>query len=221
MFDSLFGIAAPHHCYGCQKIGTLLCDNCKYDITSEPFLRCLACGQNSTNTGVCTECRVAYQRAWCVGERSDVLQYLIGGYKFQYARDAYRPMADLLDDRLPELPPGTVIVPIPTVASHIRERGFDHMKLIASRFAKIRNVETISLLSRATNTKQRDANRGRRINQAKTAFRVSKKVDPDIPYLLLDDVVTTGATLHYAAKTLQDAGAETIWTAAIARQPLD
>lgn len=95
------------------------------------------------------------------------------------------------------------------------------MKLVAGRIAKKRGLTMLSMIDRVANTKQRDADRQKRFAQAKAAFRVNKKINPDVPYLLVDDVVTTGATVYYAAKALHDAGAKTIWVVAIARQPLD
>ncbi|MNH40046.1 DNA utilization protein GntX [compost metagenome] len=67
-------------------------------------------------------------------------------------------------------------------------------------------------------TKQRDANRAVRAAQAKRAFKARSSTDSHC-YLLIDDVVTTGATIKYAAKALRDAGAKDVWVAAIARQP--
>jgi predicted amidophosphoribosyltransferase len=77
------------------------------------------------------------------------------------------------------------------------------------------------VLERVTSTKQRQATKTQRIEQAKAAFAVKIAIDPDVPYLLIDDVVTTGATMQYAAQQLKDNGAREIWVAAIARQPLD
>jgi ComF family protein len=221
MIDRLLETIAPHHCYGCHKLGTLLCGNCKYDIVLDKFFNCVACGSGISPTGVCASCRVPYSRAWCVGERSGTLQQLIGGHKFRYVRGAYRPLAQLLLEALDQLPPGTVVVPIPTIAAHIRERGFDHTLLLARYVAKKRGLKVEKVLRRVTNTKQRDAGRAKRIAQAKTAFRLQGKVQKSTPYLLIDDVVTTGATLQYAAEVLKTAGVEEVWVAVIARQPLD
>ena len=141
MIDRVLSFIAPHHCSGCGFEGTLLCDNCKYDITSEPFSACVACGTGIANThGVCSNCEVPYQRAWCVADRRDQLQRLIGNYKFTNARSAYYPLADLFDASLPQLPANVVIVPVPTVNSHIRQRGYDHMLLIARRFGRLRTL---------------------------------------------------------------------------------
>src|SRR5438445_12581192 len=82
MIDDILSIVAPLLCYGCGIEGTLLCDNCKYNISTEKFIQCIACGGASL-AGVCRQCRVPYSRGWCVGERSGVLQRLIGNYKFQ------------------------------------------------------------------------------------------------------------------------------------------
>lgn len=214
-------IIAPHHCCECGQIGMLLCDNCKYNIISEPENVCLACGKACGERGICSECRTSYDRAWHVGKRADTLQRLIGLYKFERARSAYRPLASLLDAVLPQLPGGTVLVPVPTVSSHIRQRGYDHTLLVVKRLASIRGLKWSRTLNRQTNTMQRHASARLRKAQAKEAFTVNGQVDPSTTYLLIDDVTTTGATLQYAAKTLKDAGANNVWVAGIARQALD
>lgn len=222
MIDRLLSFVAPHHCCGCGKIGSLLCSNCEYDIISEPFETCVSCDEQLAGAkGVCQGCSVAYDRAWCVGRRQDTLQHLIGNYKFTNAKAAHHSLALLLDKRLPLLPDTTIIVPIPTVSSHIRQRGYDHMLRMAKTLGRFRNIPVSTALERQTSTKQRDASRSVRIKQAKAAFICNRPLDPDVTYLLLDDVVTTGATVNYAAATLKAAGATTVWVATISRQPLD
>lgn len=170
---------------------------------------------------LCKGCRVPYERAWAVGNREGVLQRLIGLYKFERARSGYKALGELLLNSLPELPPETIIVPVPTVSGHIRERGYDHMLLIAKYVAKKRGLKLQRLLERKTSTKQRQAGASQREVQAKRAFEVRGVISKDVPYLLLDDVITTGATLKYASKALVDAGAKHVWVAVVARQTLD
>jgi len=171
--------------------------------------------------GICTKCNVSYTRAWCVADRRDGLERLINRFKFENAKAAHQSLATLLHERLPELPANTVVVPIPTVSAHIRQRGYDHMLLVARHLAQLRQLPCISVLERATSTRQRDTSRSVREAQAKVAFRCRVSLDPDAIYLLVDDVMTTGATMKYAAKTLRDAGADTVWAATVSRQPLD
>lgn len=222
MIDTLLSLLAPHHCYGCGKVGSLLCENCKYNITSDSFNICISCGYlASPATGLCGRCKVAYERAWCVGERADELQQLIKSFKFQRAKAAYRPLADLLSETLPELPKNTVIVPIPTLSSHIRQRGYDHTLLVARRLASSMNLHVEPVLRRQTATKQVGADRALRLEQARAAFSCNQTLKSDVPYLLVDDVITTGATLEYAARSLKKTGATVVWVAAVARQPLN
>lgn len=223
MLDGLMSLIAPHHCSGCGIRGTLLCDNCKYDILEDTFVGCASCGKRlAGKSGICARCRVPYARAWCVAERRDTLQRLIGNFKFTYTRSAYKPLAELLHEHLPELPRNTVIVPVPTAHSHIRERGYDHMLLVARQLSRLRDRPLENkLLCRATNTKQRSESARKRTKQARVAFETTRPADPSAIYLLIDDVITTGATVKYASKALLDAGAKEVWVASISRQPLD
>ena len=153
-----------------------------------------------------------------MGERVEVLQQLIDAYKFERAKACHRPLADLLASCLPDLPTETIVVPIPTISSHIRQRGYDHTLLIARRVAKMKGLTLDPVLLRRTATKQRGATRKERIAQAKEAFALKSTALPGRPYLLIDDVVTTGSTVKYAAQLLKDAGAGEVWVGVIARQ---
>jgi ComF family protein len=182
---------------------------------------CIVCHRPTGNTWLCNNCRMPYEKVWGVGDRDGTLQRLIGLYKFERARSAYRTLGDLLLDILPELPVGTVVVPIPTTPSRIRERGYDHMLLVAKYIARVRGLKCQQLVRRQTNTKQRQATAKQREAQAKQAFVVHGEINADVPYLLIDDVVTTGATIKYASLALRNAGAKHVWVAVVARQTLD
>jgi ComF family protein len=221
MIDTLFSYLAPHPCCSCGKLGPLLCDNCKYNIICEISSSCIICGVVSGRNGICSTCTVPYSKAWHVGERADELKRLIDGFKFENKKESFRALGDLLDACVDELPREAVIVAIPTTSSHIRIRGYDHARLIAKYFATKRGLTYQTLLQRRTNTMQRNASRKERVSQARKAFQVTTDLDGDVPYLLIDDITTTGATLYFATKALQNAGATTVWVATIARQPLD
>lgn len=221
MLDRLIEFIAPHYCYSCGIAGTQLCDNCKYDITSEPFSQCLVCYKPTIGPNLCKTHAVPYQKAWVVGERRDVLDILIDRYKFGHERAASRELAALLDMVVPELPSDTVVVAVPTISRHIRQRGFDHAALVARHFAKSRALSYQAVLDRSTTSVQFGASKASRLAQAKQAFKLNGSANPEVPYLLIDDVFTTGATMHYAAKELADAGVQNVWVAVVARQPLD
>ena len=219
MINRLLQMVAPHYCYGCAKVGSLLCDECKYDITEDSLSGCIVCLSPSLS-GVCLGCRTSYQRAWCVGERSDVLRDLINGYKFERAEAAYLSLASLLDLHLPQLPADTVLVPVPTIRRHIRQRGYDHVLLLARELGRLRGIPVQPIVTRRNNLVQLGKNRRDRKLQAAESFHAVGPLDQKT-YVLIDDVITTGATLSAAAKSLKDVGAEYIWCAVIARQPLE
>ena len=220
MLEKPLQLLAPHYCCSCGVIGAILCEYCKYDIESESYEQCLVCrGVVRAGEALCQQHALPYSRAWCVGERSEALLKLIDAHKFERAKSAYRTLAELMDTALPVLPENTTIVPVPTIAPHIRRRGYDHTALLARQLAKRRGLSYLAAIDRLTATSQLGKGRCDRRKQAKQAFRCSRSLDPGV-YLLVDDIFTTGATLEFAAKALRDAGAEEVWVAAIARQPL-
>lgn len=221
MIDTLLSFIAPHHCSGCGEIGSLLCPNCKYDIEGGESNYCVVCAQQITGPdGVCRGCASIVERAWMVGERSEVLRVLIDQYKFERVRATGKVLADLLADRLPELPHNVVIVPTPTVSSHIRRRGYDHIGLVAASLARRRHVPVARAIERRHSKVQLGSSRKDRIRQAETAFACRQLLDSDTIYLIIDDVVTTGATVQSMAKCLREAGATQVWVAVVAHQPL-
>ncbi len=172
--------------------------------------------------GVCGVCLTTYERAWVVTERSGEIEQLLNGYKFMRQRAGANTCVDLLDTVLPDFSGVKLkIVSIPTISKHIRHRGYDHMGLIAKGLAKRRRLPYSTVLARQTNTVQLGSSKRQRVINAKEAFHVSSRLDSTAIYLLVDDVVTTGATLRFASQALLEAGAGAVWAAAIARQPLD
>lgn len=156
MIDQLLNLVAPHHCYGCDKTDTILCDNCKNNIDAHHFSGCLQCLKLSGVGRVCRSHRLAYSQVWGLGERHDTLERLIDAYKFGRNKAAARELGRLLAGRIDRLPMNTCIVPIPTIAPHIRQRGFDHTLLIAREIlAKLHDAAMTSLLIRRTKTAQR------------------------------------------------------------------
>ena len=218
MIDKLLSYIAPHHCYSCANIGSILCDNCKFHILEEPYEQCIQCDVPS-QYGVCKSCqqKLPYSNAWIVGERKSVLENIIHDYKFRRNVAAVQASADLLEKRLPYLPDNTTIIPVPTITRHIRIRGYDHTSILANQVAKKRSLKYINSLKRNHNLVQVGSDAKTRHQQAKTAFFITEKLDTTRPYLLIDDVITTGATIKYAAQSLRDAGAQEIWIAALAR----
>lgn len=109
-----------------------------------------------------------------------------------------------------------VVVPLPTIGRHVRERGLDHTLRVARKLAKLRGWGYERILSRAADTVQVGSKEAKRQEQVKKAYRVQGKVDTGKMYILLDDVWTTGSSMLAAAKVMRDAGVEHMMGAVIA-----
>ena len=213
---------APHLCFGCGKIGTPLCHNCKNNITTEPFVGCILCGKVSPE-GLCAQHDVPICKAWVVSERRTVLRRVIDAYKFENVKASANILADLLVDTLPILPRNTMIIPIPTASAHVRQRGYDHLDILARLLSQKLELPVMRLLQRSSAKTQHRLNKVERQQEAKGAFYVRKQLNVpfDTPLLLLDDIITTGSTVSSSAQALTNIGYKTIFVAALAYQPLD
>ena len=218
--ERVLQIIAPHPCSGCGKVGAVLCDDCKYDIISEPFGGCVLCGIPNSS-GICVEHNTSISRAFVVSTRADALGDSINRLKFHNVKDAARTLAELLNDTLPVLPKSMIIVPLPTLRSHVRQRGYDQVELLARHLSSLRGMSMAKALGRQTATTQHTEDRATRQKQAaETFFLYPTTLPPGSHVLLIDDIVTTGASISAAADVLAEAG-HIVWVACLAYQPLD
>ena len=119
-----------------------------------------------------------------------------------------------------------VLVPLPTIRKHIRERGFDHILRLCfelENFLQKRlddfgiSVEYQSLLARKNKTVQVGKEKKERMKQAEKAYglREGIKIENKTLYILVDDVTTTGASLVAAKKILQT---DRVWAAVLMKE---
>lgn len=119
-----------------------------------------------------------------------------------------------------------VLVPLPTIRKHIRERGFDHTLRLCfelENFLQKRlddfgiSAEYQSLLVRKNKTVQVGKEKKERVKQAEKAYGIREGVEIENKtlYILVDDVTTTGASLAAAKKILQ---ADRVWAAVLMKE---
>ena len=219
--DTLLSYIAPHYCYGCGTTGSLLCRACLEAVKRHHCQVCVICGQPCASGNVCRRHALPYEALDCALWRRGAVARLIDDYKFHRVRAVSGVLARLLDELLPEYDASTVVVPVPTAPANIRKRGYDHMLLIARQFARRRGLRVERLLVRQTNVTQHYArSAAERRKQAQQFFRV-RSAQADVPYLILDDIFTTGSTIAAAAQTLRAAGVRDIRVGIVARHGND
>ena len=219
MIDLMLSMVAPHICSGCSEYGNVLCKSCMNDIVCEDFGRCLWCLKPVAEMHQCTSCQEKYKThgAWAVGEREGALKRVLNDYKFESRREAAVTLAELLDATLPSLPSDMIVTWVPTAPAHVRSRGFDHAALLARKLATRRRLEALPLLERHTSESQHELSRAAREQAAKHAFGL-RRLPPRPKVLLIDDVLTTGATLRACIDVLRATDAQ-VYVAIVARQP--
>ena len=140
---------------------------------------------------------------------------MVHGLKYRNRRVVARQLAAVLVRRLPQLPVDLVTW-APTGAVRVRRRGFDQAELLARAVARELGVPCRRLLYRSHGTVQTGADRAARLEGP--SFR-GRAASGGLSVLLIDDVVTTGATLAAARRALLDAGVAEVWSAAAAATP--
>lgn len=136
---------------------------------------------------------------------------LVRALKFGGWRGAARPMAEQMVPVARELAPetGAVLVPVPLTTARLRERGFDHAELLARAMAEELGWPTRRLLARRPGgRRQSRLGRAERAENVRGRYSVLPEARiPGVPVLLVDDVLTTGATATECCRALTGAGA--------------
>ncbi len=213
---NILDLLVPHSCRGCGHLGKVLCERCKNNIISKHINFCPKC-KSKTIHGACKKCK-SLPPIFVVGQRSSLLGKLIHDFKYDSVRALAQPLAEIMNEILPQTTNETLIIPLPTISRHVRERGLDHTYLIAKELAKIRHYKVQRILIRNKNTVQVGTDRKTRLSQAKSAYMISPKIriNKNATYILLDDVWTTGASMESAIKKLRGSGVNQIIIALLA-----
>jgi len=109
-----------------------------------------------------------------------------------------------------------VVTWAPTTVARRRSRGFDHAEVIARAVASELGRPCVSLLTRRSGAAQTGARRAERVQRPTFVAMAPRR---GTRLLLVDDVVTTGATLRAASRALRASGAVSIDGLAAARTP--
>ena len=213
--EAVLEVLAPTRCAGCERPGALICERCLAALELiDPRQSCCSCG---APFGVlqCTECTGAvldHGRCLALAGFSGPLPRIIRAYKDGGERRLAPELAELMlacaehaEHVAPEryggmLTQADAVVFVPATAAAFRRRGFDHMERIAQSFCLCAGVPLLD-------SRQALAQRAYAVVAAGQEPRV----------LLLDDVITTGATISAAAGALVCAGAASVDALALAR----
>lgn len=225
-FDTFLNLIFPSLCLGCRKStkGLPICGECFSAIPIHQTLFCGICrARLPNNTKICHK-----DSQFILGSAADygndAVKNLIHGLKFQYVRLAAVPLAELLSRYFANVQLSTlnfVVIPLPLSKERLRKRGYNQSELIAEIFAKRFNLirNTNSLIRTKNTLPQSDTkNLSERRRNVSGCFSVK---NPELVQgknvILIDDVVTSGATISEAVSALKRAGAKNVLALTVAK----
>jgi ComF family protein len=199
LLDAL-SVISPISCAGCETADRALCDECRSELQAVVTPRSLPDGAT-----VFTALRYA-----------GVTRSIVLALKEDGRTDVARPLGLALGAALAQAwQPGASFLAVPTSRAAWRRRGYDPVVLLCRR-AGIRPVRVLRL-SRATASQKTLTAEGRASNLFESM--TSRTPLEGRSFILVDDVVTTGATLTEAARAVRAAGGEVVGRAALAFTP--
>jgi len=149
------------------------------------------------------------------------VQEVIWAFKYEFVMALATPLAELLAHYWEREPlPARVLVPVPLSPQRQRERGYNQAALLArelSRRLGLPLAEGLLRRIRAGPPQARSVDVEERRHNVLGAFVADPQGAADGHFLLIDDVMTSGATLNACAQALREAGAASVWALTFAR----
>ncbi len=217
--------ALPLRCQLCQHpLGQSRhpwCETCHASLPRHP--RCLQCGLPTPyvieSCGHCLKKPPLWDGLICVGTYTFPYDKLLHRFKYQGHYWLAPALATLLATEIEE--PAPLLLPVPMHWRRRISRGFNHSGVLARELAKVLETQYApNVLKRTRATRQQQGlNRQSRLSNLKSAFSVNGKLPPHVA--LVDDVVTTGATIAQICSLLRRHGVERIDVYCLCRTPPD
>lgn len=200
-----------------------LCTNCAKGLPWNNSA-CLRCAIPLPSPGTCGSCLPSpppvteTHAAFVYGFPLD---RLVPRFKFHHDLAAGRLMAELMAEGLADVDRPEALAPIPLHAARLRQRGYDQAVELSKALARALDIPLLTgALTRVRDTSpQSELDASSRRRNLKKAFVALDPAGLPRHIALVDDVMTTGATLHAAAKTLRKAGVARVDAWVCARVP--
>jgi len=211
----LLDLLLPPACAGCGLPGGLLCDACRGRLRppADPRDRFVAADVGAVRGDALAIALAAFAY-------QGPMRRALAALKYTGAARLAPILAELCVpelDRLLAISGPATLAPIPIHADRRATRGYNQAELIAAELARRRSLRVSTALRRARpTTRQHLLNRTARLQNLRGAFVADRRSPPVA--ILIDDIITTTATLEACAAALRAAGSQIVYGLAVARE---
>ena len=211
----------PPRCALCGAYGSMLCADCSDLLPTADGNRCMRCWMPVADSEVCPHCLhvpPAFETVRAVYVMEAGARQLVHQLKYEGMTALAEPMGVRLAE--PATAEGDLVVPVPLHRSRLRSRGYNQSALLGKAFAQTIRLPFDAAAARrvrATKPLAKSMHRSERRAIVAGAFAAIPERVKDRRILLVDDVVTTGATLDSCATALLEAGAANVRCVTFAR----
>lgn len=224
--DDALALLAPERCAFCGGADAVdgVCAGCRNDLPWNSVC-CPSCAQPLTAAALCAKCLQrppSFDLAWTAFVHRDPVRQRIHRFKFGAAFDQGRLLGRLMAHRLQlrAAPLPALVIPVPMPRAKLLRRGFNQTVEMARALRSALGVRIDLDAARLLRIPEEQI--GQTAAQRRRNLRGAFQVQRDLTGLhvaLLDDVMTTGATLDALARAARKAGATRIEAWALARAP--
>jgi len=227
--EGLYELLWPARCCVCDMPETYLCERCERDLPYvDLWQACPTCGAPFGQL-VCTECnsfilkergveRIPFDGCVSVAQFNGAARRLITVYKDSHEGELAPEIARLLAQCImPAWLDESVLTYIPASKNALRRRGFDHMERVAQELSKRTGLTCMQLFAPWNSRDQRGLDAKARMANMRKVLRVMEGVEVPERVIVLDDVLTTGATMFAATDALKAAGAKKVYALTLLR----
>lgn len=233
LLEMILEFLFPTRCFICRRSApSVFCEDCRAKISPIVLPSCRRCSHPlaaGAGSNLCSRCRrekPSYTRAVSAGLYRGVLRKAILLLKYRNKKRLAEPLAQLMAHKweAEALPRPDCIIPVPLHRSRLRKRGYNQSELLARRLGERFQVAVNSALlvrSRETSPQNRLGRLDREEN-VRGAFSVRcGSLKNNARVLLVDDLMTTGATLRESSLALLENGIGEVYALTAARDILE
>jgi competence protein ComFC len=226
--DDALSFIAGETCFACKSRHGFLCDDCKDKL---PYIegpvcrRCAIPLEAASDDSVCGACLAnppVFQKTFAPFLYSGFIKDLILESKFNkkyyYINRLMAIVKNDIELKLGILKGAQAIIPVPLSRKRLIERGYNQALIIANELSRFLNIPVKKdlILKSKDVPPQANLSRGERFKNIKNAFSLRNRVN-FAKVIIVDDIITTTATVNEAAKIVKKGGADEIYVFALCR----